>query len=96
MLDAEFRKLVPYKPLTAPEIVAIKNALVAWLAQFQAEIDQLSTVDECSIDYRDAQQDLMNKLVTVKVEKIEGDPVSYLLKWAGIENASKETQEDNQ
>jgi hypothetical protein len=33
ILEAEFKKLVPYKPLTAPEIVAIKKAFEAWLNQ---------------------------------------------------------------
>jgi hypothetical protein len=33
LLATEFKKLVPCKPLTAPEIVAIKKAFEAWLNQ---------------------------------------------------------------
>jgi hypothetical protein len=39
-IQAEFKKLVPYKPLTGPELAAIKLAFTRWLeAKLDGEYD---------------------------------------------------------
>jgi hypothetical protein len=40
----------------------VRQALDEYLAQFQKKIDEIPTVDGGSIDYRDAQQDLLDKI----------------------------------
>ena len=35
ILEEQFKKLVPYKPLTAPEIEAIKEGVITFLSQEQ-------------------------------------------------------------
>lgn len=65
-IQAEFQKLVPYKPLTAPELAAIKLSYARWL---EAKLE--SAYDNWSIfpHERTVVKDLIRELSSFNVKE---------------------------
>lgn len=73
-IQAEFNKLVPYKPLTVPELVAIKLSFIRWIEakkeQEQITYEFLQVKAKDDVIHRSmylmsgSQLDLFNKLIT--------------------------------
>jgi hypothetical protein len=49
--------------LTNTDIASIVSANIKWLTQFKIEIESYPTVDMGQIDYRDAHEELIDKII---------------------------------